>query len=224
MAGDGGYRSLALLWRVMLAGDAASDEGREKARVPVEEAVRAAQVVGRLTRRQQRQLEARVTGLRLQWDAADALAEWLRITPWEWYGTLTFLDCRDAAYAARRFGQWLDRVNRRVWGRRYRKRPSDGLWGFVAWERQRRGDWHAHLVAAGAQGSDVFAAMKDWEAVTRTQANADGSYARIYVYDPERGGAGYCAKYVTKEAAGDGAWDIFGTWPPQRWPLLAAQA
>ena len=66
--------------------------------------------------------------------------------------------------------------------------------------------------------------MKHWENATRTQDDPEGSYARIFLYDPTQGGAGYCAKYVTKEATGQGAWEVFGPWPPERWPLLAALA
>jgi hypothetical protein len=221
---DGGLESLRKLWLVQHAGRAEPTDEPEY--VPPEQAVREAEVLAPLPAHLRRRMLSRLVELRLRFDSADALADWLRRGDWEWYGTLTFRDCRDPAYAMRVWRKWLDRINRRIWGRRYRKSPAKGVWGFVAWERQARGAWHAHFVLAGAKDTATFAAMRDWEAVTRTKDDSEGSYARIFRYDPTSGGAGYCAKYVTKEAAGNGTWELFGHWPPERWPLLydAAQA
>ena len=72
---------------------------------------------------------------------------------WEWYGTLTFRDCQSLEYATRIWLKWLHRINQKIWGRRYRNRPDEGVWGFVAFELQQRGDWHAHFLMAGRTSS-----------------------------------------------------------------------
>lgn len=154
---------------------------------------------------------------RLVFGAANALADWLTEHGecWRWFGHLTFSSCRDLDYARRTWLRWLERVNRQQWGRHWRrklKRGDDvGVWGFVAWEQQKRGDWHAHFLLAGVTTHDELgraAAVNAW-----VNLGAGCSWAqRIESFDREQGGAGYAAKYVSKEASGRGSWDLFGQW------------
>jgi hypothetical protein len=137
-----------------------------------------------------------------QWAVQNALRDLLRLYPWEWFGHLTFETCHSLDYAKRAVGRYFNFLSRRAWGRNYTKRRDEGLYAFVAFERQKRGDWHAHFLAAGTREMRRLDAMDAW--FTRH------GFARIYAYDPERAGAGYAVKYATKEFDGDYA--LIGSW------------
>ena len=186
--------------------------------------VREAEVLAPVRPCDRRRLRARLADASTAKHAADAMADVLAKTPWRWFATLTFRSCHSLEYAERAVGRWLDRESRHVWGRRYRNRPGQGLYGFVAYERQRRGDWHAHLLLAGTRRRSRFDAMRAWELATDTKDG--GSFARIFPYDVERGAAGYCAKYLTKEATHRCWWDFCGAWtlPMQRFQRSVADA
>jgi len=163
-----------------------------------------------------RRWQGRAHHRRLVFGAADALADWLteHAEYWRWFGHLTFRSCRDLDFAGRVWLWWLERVNRQQWGRHWRrklKRGDDvGVWGFVAWEQQKRGDWHAHFLLAGVNVTPDelgrAAAVEAWVNIGAGAACAQ----RIEAFDREQGGAGYAAKYASKEASGRGSWDLFG--------------
>ena len=136
------------------------------------------------------------------WAVQNALRDWLKTYPWEWFGHLTFQSCPSLAYAKRAVGRYFNELSRRAWGRNYSKRTNEGLYAFVAYERQKRGDWHAHFVAAGTCGMNQFDAMELW--------SGRHGWARIYVFDAERGGVAYATKYATKEIDGD--YSLIGRW------------
>ena len=102
--GDGGMEALDLLRRVAAEayGDGDTEPREPKQRVSIDEAIRQAEIAGPLTRKRKQQIRARLAELRLRWDSADGLADWLKASPhWEWYGTLTFRDCQSLEYPAR---------------------------------------------------------------------------------------------------------------------------
>ncbi len=134
------------------------------------------------------------------WAVQKALRDMLLPYPWQWFGHLTFETCLSLDYAQRAVGRFFNELSRRQWGRNYWKRPHEGLYAFVAFERQKRGDWHAHFLAAGTREMRRLHAMDIW--------SKRHGYARIYAYDPERGGAAYAVKYATKEFDGD--WTLVG--------------
>lgn len=176
--------------------------------------------------------------------------DWIKSYPWEWFGHLTFESCQNLQYAKNEVSRFFNRLSRRAWGRNYHKRQDEGVFAFVAFERQKRGDWHAHFLAAGTRNLIRLDAMTDWyrpvvgkpkteppaprrgrkprwkRRVSGRRADAlpanRRGFARIYAFDSERGGAAYATKYATKEIDGD--YVLIGHWRGnEELPLLRAQ-
>lgn len=112
--------------------------------------------------------------------------------PWDWFCTLTFRgDAVHPEAADKRFRVWVSKINRELYGRRWRKRGQGVRW-VRAMEMQRRGVPHFHALL-GAEGLDELRRlwwMDRW--------NQLAGFAKIE--PPKNGGAvrGYCAKYVAK--------------------------
>lgn len=111
--------------------------------------------------------------------------------------------------------QWLNRCSRSAWGRNYQNRSGEGVYCYAGFELQKRGDWHAHVLCAGTNGADSLVGKKQWEMFDRKTGEVT-RIARVYDYDPTRGGAAYCTKYVTKDANDRGFWRLYGPWRGQQ--------
>ena len=111
---------------------------------------------------------------------------WLRVYPWEAWGTLTFKAGDFTHEAATRawgnFSKWLD------------TQAPLASW-FVGHEVGARGRLHLHCLLGMLSGlpADRSEIWKWW--FTRY------GRAQVLGYDPERGAAHYVSKYVTKELA-----------------------
>jgi hypothetical protein len=102
--------------------------------------------------------------------------------PWTLIAHLTFPDRVHVEQAARRFSHWIIRLERQR-GRRVR--------GPIVWvrgtEQQQRGVVHYHALLAQTGRLRPFAAMRIWEELA-------GGSARVFAYDPARGGIAYITK------------------------------
>src|SRR6266566_5553247 len=113
--------------------------------------------------------------------------------PWTLIAHLSFAAVRmHPDQAARRFSHWIIRLERQR-GRRIR--------GPIVWvrgsETQQRGVPHFHVLLANTGRLRPFAAMRIWEDIA-------GGTARIFRYDPGRGGIAYVVK--------GGSIDLSRTW------------
>ena len=112
----------------------------------------------------------------------EAWGTFLRERPWDLIAHLTFPDRVHAEQAARRFSHWIIRLERQR-GRRVR--------GPIVWvrgtEQQQRGVVHYHALLAQTGRLRPFAAMRIWEELA-------GGSARVFPYDPARGGIAYVVK------------------------------
>ena len=85
--------------------------------------------------------------------------EWLAPLPWEWNCTFTFKQWNLGEEAAhRRLKNWIEYLNRSVFGRHWERDPRGGIIWCCAQEYQRRGTIHFHLLA-GVQ-DNLFSLMK----------------------------------------------------------------
>jgi hypothetical protein len=128
-------------------------------------------------------------------DQREAYVAWVRQLPWDWFATWTLPAGATLSHFDRAHRRWSGRMQTEV-GRQLRQ--------FLAVEYQQNGTPHGHALVYGCAGFDQFRAMRFWEEIS-------GGFARIYVYDPARGAAAYCAKYVTKRT--DTELRIIGPWP-----------
>lgn len=125
------------------------------------------------------------------------LVHWVRGWPWEWFATGTYGECRSAEAARRRFRWWLRQVNEAAHGKRW-KRARTGLYGVVAFEAQKRGDWHWHALLARTNGLRYRTAHELHDGFLWLRGlQGDNEHAVRYV-----------VKYVTK----GGDWDVVGHW------------
>ena len=74
-----------------------------------------------------------------------AIIQWLPEWKWEWYVTLTFGEEVHPEYALRRFRIWIDWVNRKLYGRNYRKKGVGVHWVCFL-EHQFTGRVHFHAL------------------------------------------------------------------------------
>lgn len=119
--------------------------------------------------------------------AATAWGEWLGTFPWDAWGTLTF--------AA---GEFTHDAASRAWARFSREFQNQhplGCW-FVGHEVGARGRLHLHCLLGAMLQPTPASRTQLWEWWFKRYGRA-----QIAGYDPERGAAHYCAKYVSKELA-----------------------
>lgn len=150
----------------------------------------------------------------------DHLSAWLARCRWDWFGHLTFRACRSDAFAERAVNRWLNAVSRKAWGAKYYRRAGEGAWCFAGFERQKRGDWHAHALIGGTCGVPSIVGKDLWD---RTDASGRPvAIARVWPYRPVGGAEGYCTKYVVKDSYDTGFWRLLGNW--DTFPLLSQAA
>lgn len=119
----------------------------------------------------------------------EAWGDFLGGFPWDWFCTLTFRDPVPSFTAHRRFAFFMRDVEQ-----------AAGL--PIAWFRADEygplgGRLHLHALVSNVGHLRRLTWMDRWD--------ARNGYARILKFDPEKGAAYYCAKYVTKQF---GEWDL----------------
>lgn len=120
---------------------------------------------------------------------AEAWGQFLSGYPWDWFATLTFREPVGSFRAHRLFGYFVRDIEK-----------AAGI--PIAWFRgdeygPRGGRLHLHALMLNVAHLRRLTWMDDW--------NRRAGYARILPFDPGRGAAYYCAKYVTKQF---GDWDL----------------
>jgi hypothetical protein len=113
---------------------------------------------------------------------------------WEWFVTHTFTHDihEEAAYKA--MVHWLNMLNRYLYGRRWKKNKPGGVYWVGAFERQKRGTLHIHMLITGLKYANNFEWMKMWEEM----GNKNG-FSRIYPVESNIKASMYVAKYIAKE-------------------------
>lgn len=129
----------------------------------------------------------------------EAYGAWLEGLDWHSFGTFTFRQPRSVRRAGEIFRAFLDAGTARC-GEFFA--PSVVVWGS---EPHKSGDGHIHALLrwhpwCGLR-AEAFACSAEWRA----------RYGRVELskYDPTRGAAYYLTKYVLKDAAGSGEWDVW---------------
>ncbi len=132
-----------------------------------------------------------------------AWGQWLGTFPWDAWGTMTF--------AA---GEFTHDAASRAWqrfARHFQMQQPLGTW-FVGHEVGARGRLHLHCLLGGMHDRTPEARTQLWEWWFKRYGRA-----QVLGYDPEKGAAHYCAKYVSKELAfydldfnGFSVWDSGG--------------
>ena len=129
---------------------------------------------------------------------------------WKWYVTMTFRlgNSKSGSVhperADKEFRHWLDRLNRQIFGRNYKKRKDTGTLVARSTEIGSRGGLlHFHgLIGRIPERIQRVEWKETW--------NDIAGFARIYAYDPMLGGAAYLSKaaYAWKR----GEIDFIGPW------------
>jgi len=125
-----------------------------------------------------------------------AWSEFISRQPWQWFVTFTFKEQIHPESADKLWRVWLNKLNRDLYGQRWRKKPSGGVKWVRALEYQKRGVLHYHALIAnvGCASSDKWASV--WTTLGET---SKAGFIKIDQYDESRGGAeAYLSKYVTK--------------------------
>jgi hypothetical protein len=97
---------------------------------------------------------------------------------------------------------WINKLNTKLFGRRWYRRHWQGVLWVRATEKHRSGKHHFHALVAAPQLEDErrLAWMDSW--------NELAGFARIYPPKQQEAVVAYCAKYVSK----DGELELGGPW------------
>jgi hypothetical protein len=128
------------------------------------------------------------------WDYRHAWADYLNSFPWDIFLTLTSEEPIHPESLDKLSNQIVHRINRKVYGQRYYKRPHTGVLVAKAVEMQKRDVLHSHMLIAGVPES--FYRKDLWEYIWKKK----GCVNRIEPYDKRLGAGHYLSKYVSKEA------------------------
>lgn len=122
---------------------------------------------------------------------------------WMWFGTFTYKEPVTESGADRDWNRFIRELNILCFGKGYRRRGETITYARGI-EYQARGVLHFHsLLGRLSRRMNQFDAMKIWERcgslidVNGVRVPRTG-FARIYEYDPSRGGLEYVVKYVGK--------------------------
>jgi len=122
---------------------------------------------------------------------------------WFWFGTFTYKEPVTESGADRDWRRFIRELNTIRFGRQYRRRGETITYARGI-EYQSRGVLHFHaLIGDLVPRMNQFDAMKIWERcgslieINGVRVSRTG-FARIYDYDPSRGGLEYLVKYVGK--------------------------
>lgn len=115
---------------------------------------------------------------------------------------ITYIHPESAQKGLRRL---LHGLNRQIFGVRYWKRPHEGIIAAVAWERQKSGNPHAHVLAGNIPDSirrmDVVDLWFEKQGI-----------ARVHEYKQGMGAEEYLAKMAYLFKAGEAEIDLLGPW------------
>ena len=129
-------------------------------------------------------------------DLRSAWATYLATYPWQWFVTLTFKDRVHPEAARKRYGRWIDYVNRQAYGSRYRKRTKGVFWALAS-EPQRRGVLHFHALVGDVEDLNNRVSRAD----ARNRWYAIEGIGRV---DPIINRLGAVTNYVSKYVAKGG--------------------
>lgn len=112
---------------------------------------------------------------------------------WDWFITFTFRDVRHAEAADKLFKVWLNQVNNKLYGRRWREH-GQGVYWVKALEYQKRGIIHFHVLMSDVQNLNEtlrrLSFMDRW--------NKLAGFSKIEVPNRQDCVTRYCAKYIIK--------------------------
>ena len=115
---------------------------------------------------------------------------------WQWFCTFTFKTEIHPEAADKLYRVWINKLNRGIYGQRWRNREPYGVKHVRALEWQKRGVIHYHALIAnvGMESRDRWAS--EWQ---KLGEDSKAGYIKIDQYDASRGGVeAYLSKYVTK--------------------------
>lgn len=126
--------------------------------------------------------------------------EWLSSLDWHTFGTFTFRHGRSVRRAGELFRAFLDGGATASHGEHFAL--SVACWGS---EPHKSGDGHVHALLRWHPWVGLRAEAFSMSAAWRLR------FGRVELspYDPTRGAAYYLTKYVLKDAAGSGEWDVW---------------
>ncbi len=154
---------------------------------------------------EQKQIEYKP--LNTGWFKLDLQKDWQEfISRYEFdlFVTLTFREDIKHEKAVTRFKKWLGSLNKELFGWRY-KRKGLGIRYAVAYESQKRGTLHLHVLlgAEGLKELDREYIAKLWKC-NGQRKNGDlinrivNGHADIKIFDPSRGAIRYMTKHIFK--------------------------
>jgi len=115
-----------------------------------------------------------------------AWSEFLMTQDWQWFVTFTFKEEIHPEAADKLYRVWLNKLNRALYGQRWRKKQSGGVKWVRALEWQKRGVLHYHALISnvGYADRDTWAAC--WTELGET---SKAGFIKIDQYDESQGGA-----------------------------------
>lgn len=137
------------------------------------------------------------TGYDKQKALHDAWSEFLKTQPWQWFVTFTFKEEIHPEAASKLFNLWINKLNRTLYSKRWKKSKQGGCKWVRALEWQKRGVLHYHALIANVGYADRVTWANYW---TELGESSKAGFIKIDQYDESLGGAeAYLSKYVTKD-------------------------
>lgn len=125
-----------------------------------------------------------------------AWSEFLSSQPWQWFVTFTFKEEIHPEAADKLYRVWINKLNRAIYGQRWRKKHPFGVKHVRALEWQKRGVLHYHALIANVGLEDRERWALVWQQLGE---DSKAGFIKIDQYDDSKGGAeAYLSKYVTK--------------------------
>lgn len=125
-----------------------------------------------------------------------AWSDFLGTQDWQWFVTFTFTEEIHPEAADKLYRLWLNKLNRDLYGQRWRKHYPYGCKWVRALEWQKRGVLHYHALISNVGYADREKWASEWQELGKT---SKAGFIKIDQYDTEKGGAeAYLSKYVTK--------------------------
>jgi len=114
---------------------------------------------------------------------------------WQWFCTLTFRDFVHPESADKRFRTLISKLNRKLFGPRWSKKPSETVFWARGIEYQKRDVLHFHaLIGCPGIDLDSYTIRRHWA----DKWNEMAGFARIKKIRSAKEAARYVTKYVTK--------------------------
>ena len=125
----------------------------------------------------------------------DAWADFLSPIEFQWFATLTFEANVHPEAALKRYRRFTNNLNRTLYGRRWMKKPQDGIHWIVAVERQKRGVVHLHALLGDPHDLNASTRRLYW----MDHWNEMAGFARIEAIRSSDAVLRYVTKYVVKD-------------------------